>query len=225
MCGFCTRHCAGFHLSLNFKSKITAIHFGMACARDPPDKAETHFWRTAMDRFFVCLFILTSVVLSTSANRIDPVEPGPQPEKHRIGVYDSRAIAIAWAGSKFNSVGDKMKELEAAKKAGDKNKIAELEAWGAAHQRLLHFQGFGRVPVGELLKPVEDRLIALMDEKKLLAITMQCDALSANTETVDITLDLVRLYDPPARVLTWVEQLKDKAPVSLVELADMPANK
>ncbi len=174
-----------------------------------------------MSRFLICLFILTSIVLPASTHR-----PAPQPqEKHRIGVYDSRAIAIAWASSAYNTVSDKMKEMETAKKAGDKQKVTELEAWGVAHQRMLHFQGFGRVPVGELLKPVEDKLAALIAEKKLLAITMQCDALGVNTETVDITLDLVRLYDPPARVLTWVEQLKDKAPISLTELADIPADK
>jgi hypothetical protein len=148
-----------------------------------------------------------------------------QPAKIRIGTYDNRAIAVAWAGSDLNPVKEKMKEYEIAKQAKDVEKIAELEAWGPAHQRLLHFQGFGRVPVGELLTPLRDQVKELMAEKRLTAIAMQCDEIADNVELVDITLDLVKLYKPTDQTLEWVEQLRDQPPVSLIELADLPADK
>jgi hypothetical protein len=143
----------------------------------------------------------------------------------RIGIYDSRAIALAWSASRFNDVGEKMKQLEEAKKTGDKKKIDELEAWGASHQRMLHFQGFGRVPVSDLLEPVREGMGNLVREKGLAAITMHCDAVAEGATTVDVTEDLVRLYEPPARTLQWIAQLKDHEPVSLVELADLPADR
>ena len=59
--------------------------------------------------------------------------------KVRVGIYDNRAIAIAYAASSFDPVSGKMKEYEAAKQAGDKKRVKELESWGKAHQRLLHF--------------------------------------------------------------------------------------
>jgi hypothetical protein len=76
----------------------------------------------------------------------------------RVGVYDNRAIAVAYAPSKYNLVQDKMKQYEEAKKAGDSARAKELQDWGAKHERQLHRQGFGRVPVDDLLAHVKDRL-------------------------------------------------------------------
>lgn len=143
----------------------------------------------------------------------------------QIGVYDSRAIAVAWAGSKYNPVKNAMKELEAATDANDSKKIAELQAWGKAQQRLLHFQGFGRVPVGNLLDPVRPQIQQLISDKNLVAIAMDCDEVAANVEKVDVTMDLVNLYEPSAQTLKWVEQLRDTPPVSLQELAELREDK
>ena len=99
------------------------------------------------------------------------------------------------------------------------------EAWGVSHQRLLHFQGFGRVPVGDLLQPVQDRLPQLLRDHQLFALTMQCDAVVGGVELVDVTDELVQLYEPNERTLNWVKQLRDQPPLSLIELADLPADK
>ena len=91
-------------------------------------------------------------------------------EKVRIGVYDNRAIAIAFAASKFNPVSEQMKKYEAAKKAGDKEQMDKLEAWGKKHQRQLHRQGFGRVPVNDLLAHVKDQLPEVAKRNRVQAI-------------------------------------------------------
>ena len=167
-------------------------------------------------------FLLGASIWQGSAieNRLQNSNPAV-----RIGTYDNRAIAIAWASSKYNPVGEKVKELEAAKKANDTKKIAELEAWGPAHQRLLHFQGFGRVPVSELLEPVQPKIQELMKERGLSAVAMQCDALAEGVETVDLTMDLVKLFDPNEKTLDWAEQVKAHDPLSLIELAKMDDDK
>ncbi len=141
--------------------------------------------------------------------------------KIRIGVYDTRAIAIAWAASEYNPVKEKRAALEAAKKAGDLQKVKELEAWGPAHQRLLHFQGFGRVPVGDLLQPVKKEIARLAREKGLAAIAMECDHAASNVEVVDITEALVELYKPSNRTRQIVREMKDDKPLGLLEVADM----
>ena len=76
-----------------------------------------------------------------------------EPEKVRVGTYDSRAIAVAYASSRFSPVAEKMREFELAKQANDKERVRTLEAWGEKHQRGLHRQGFARVPVDDLLAP------------------------------------------------------------------------
>jgi hypothetical protein len=133
----------------------------------------------------------------------------------KIGIYDTRAIAVAYAASKFNPVGGKMKEMQAAKAAGDEAKIKELEAWGQAHQRQLHRQGFGRVPVDDLLAHVKERLPEVASRAGVQAITMQCDWIAAAAEPVDLTDALVALFDPSPRTLKMVQDMKGKAPLAL----------
>lgn len=171
------------------------------------------------------LFFIPAGCLALGAAFQSPEVSPPVPESVTIGTYDTRAIALAWAASGFNDSGAKSQQLEAARQAGDQKKIRELEAWGANHQRTLHFQGFGRVPVSDLLEPVRAGMDQLLREKGLAAMTMHCDAVAAGVTTVDITDELVRLYQPPAQTLEWIAQLKDHEPASLVELADLPADR
>ena len=143
--------------------------------------------------------------------------------KVRVGTYDPRAIAVAYAASKFNPVSEKMKEYEAAKKAGDQAKTAELEAWGKNHQRILHFQGFGHVPVNDLLEHVKEGVARLAEERGLSIIAMECDHVAADVDVVDVTDDLVELFEPTERSREMVGKVRQAQPVSLLELADLPA--
>jgi hypothetical protein len=144
-------------------------------------------------------------------------------EKVRIGTYDSRAIAIAYAHSRFNPVKEKWAAYEKAKAAGDREKIKELEAWGQEHQRQLHFQGFSRVPVDDLLAPVKDGVAKLARERQLAAITMSCDFTGGQVELVDVTEDLVKLYDPSEKTLKTARGVRAVKPVPLTQIAKMPA--
>lgn len=136
----------------------------------------------------------------------------------RIGVYDSRAVAVAYAASRFNPVREKMKEMKAAKAIGNQPKIKELEEWGQAHQRQLHRQGFGRVPVDDLLAHVKDQLPAVAGRAGVVAIAMSCDWTGAEVETIDVTDALVALFEPSARTLSIVRDMKGKAPLPLDEI-------
>ncbi len=136
----------------------------------------------------------------------------------RIGTYDSRAIAAAYAASKFNPVREKMKEMQAAKAAGDQAKIKELEEWGQSRQRQLHRQGFGRVPVDDLLAHVKDKLPEAARQAGVAAVAMSCDWTGPDVEAVDITDALVALYEPSNRTLEMVKKLKGVAPMPLDEI-------
>jgi hypothetical protein len=153
-----------------------------------------------------------------------PAGDQAQAAKVRIGTYDNRAIAVAYAASTFNPVAQKMKEHAAAKKAGDAAKVAELEKWGESHQRMLHFQGFGRVPVTDLLEHVKDGVAKVATDRGLSAITMSCDQAHADVEVVDVTDDLVELFNPSDRTREMARKMRDAEPVSLLVLADMPAD-
>lgn len=140
-----------------------------------------------------------------------------QNNKIRIGIYDNRAIAIAWAPSKYNPVGQKMEEMKKAEAEGDTKKMEELKEWGKTHQRKLHRQGFGKVPVDDLLVPIKDRLPGVAKKTGVVAIVWQSDFVGENVEVVDVTQELVKLFDPSERVLRWTtpEALKKNAPLDL----------
>jgi len=137
------------------------------------------------------------------------------PTKLRVGVYDNRAIAVAYAASKYNPVGSKMKEYKKAEAAGDTERVKELKAWGEKHQRQLHRQGFGRAPVNDLLEHVKDKLPKVAETCHLVAIARQFDYANTDVEVVDITKELVMLFDPSEKTLKTVEELKKHAPIDI----------
>jgi hypothetical protein len=175
----------------------------------------------------VAMFLSALLALGAAA----AVAAGPAGEgaandkKVRIGTYDNRAVAIAYAASRFNPVKEKMAAYEKAKAAGDREKMKELGAWGEQYQRQLHFQGFGRVPVDDLLAPVKDGVAKLARERQLAAITMSCDFTGAQVELVDVTDDLVKLYDPSEKTLKSARAVRGIKPAPLTQIANMPAKR
>jgi hypothetical protein len=162
----------------------------------------------------VCMILGTSVFWAGRSQGGDK----PKDARIRIGTYDNRAVAIAFVASRFNPTAEKKAAYEKAKAAGDQAKLKELETWGALYQRQLHFQGFGRAPVDDLLEPVKEQLAKLARDKQLAAISMHCDFTSDQVELVDVTDDTVRLYDPSEKTLQTVREVRKVKPTRLAEL-------
>lgn len=176
-------------------------------------------------RFSTAMRTAVAVAAVGAAGLMAAAETGDAaaPAKVRVGTYDSRAIAVAYAASELNPVREKMKEYEAAKQAGDKSKMAELQSWGKSHQRMLHFQGFGRVPVAELLAPVKEGVARVAADRKLSIIVMECNFAAGDVEIVDVTDELVELFHPTAKTRETVRELRKVEPISLIKLAELPA--
>ena len=140
------------------------------------------------------------------------------PARLRIGTYDSRAVAVAYAASPHNPVDAKLREHAAAKAAGDRRKVAELEAWGEARQRALHRQGFARVPVDDLLEPVRARLPEAARAAGVDALVFGCTWSAEGVEVVDATDEVVALFEPSQKTLRTIAELRSKQPLDLDEL-------
>ena len=153
---------------------------------------------------------------SEGANADDGAAPA-RPQL-RVGVYDNRAIAVAFAHSSFNPVAGKMKAYDEAKEAGDEAAMEQLEAWGNDHQRQLHRQGFGRVPVTDLLEYVEDDLPALAAKLDVDVIAFECNYRAEHVEEVDVTLELVGLFNPDERALRTAREVMKHKPIDLNEV-------
>lgn len=160
-----------------------------------------------------------AVVAALSCTLIAGAHSQAPAKKTRVGVYDNRAIAVAFAASKLNPVGQRTAEYEKAKAASDQKRARELEAWGEAHQRRLHVQGFGRAPVGDLLAYVKDGIPAVAVKASVDAIAWSYDFTSANVEVVDVTDELVLLFDPSQRTLDMVKEVRRHEPADLDEIS------
>ncbi len=145
-------------------------------------------------------------------------------EPERVGLYDSRAIAIAWAGTEPFIT--ELKELRArheeATASGDAELAEKLSAEGMARQEQMHFQGFSTAPVDDILTRFSEPIAAAMAEAGVTVIVSKWDkdglARYPDAETVDVTMALVLAMNPNGRQLGFVKQIGDKPPVPMEEL-------
>lgn len=162
------------------------------------------------------MMIMTAAVLALAAGYLATATPQARAAEStkkllRVGTYDSRAIAIAYAHSHFNEERCKtMKvQLDAAQAAGDEQKAAEITRQGKADQAQKHLQGFGTAPVHEYLEVVKDQIPAVAKAAgvDLIVSKWQFDYRADNIETVDLTLELAKLFDPADKAWRSIESL------------------
>lgn len=138
-------------------------------------------------------------------------------------MYDSRAIAVAYAGSAFQQ--QKMKDLTArhqqAKAAGDTQATARLEAEGRAWQAALHRQGFGTAPVDDLLAHITGELPRLREAAGVTTLISKWNqpelARHPNVERVDVTMQLVDAFRPNETQRKRALEIQKHRPVSVKE--------
>ena len=127
-----------------------------------------------------------------------------QTNKLRVGVYDSRATAIAYGNSAAfqDSLKPVQAEYEKAKAAKDDKRMKEIDAQMKLRQRRLHEQGFSTGSVAYIMAkaPVKAAL--------------------PDVEVVDVTDELTALFHPNEKVLGWLKDMKNHPPLPIEEITD-----
>ena len=146
----------------------------------------------------------------------------------RIGVYDSRAIAVAFVGSGVykSTAGKEMKEkmiaYKKAKSEGDKEKIKEFEKWGNTHQALLHKQAFSTASVDNILKHIASKIPKIMKQAKVDILVSKWDAQALekfkSAKKVDVTMLLIKAFKPNEKQKKSAVEIQKHKPVSLQEM-------
>ena len=156
-----------------------------------------------------CLAVWSLAVAETTVKKTEKT-------KVRVGIFDSRAVAVAYAHSEWNGIDAKMAEMEKAKAAGDTKKIKELEAWGPAQQAKLHKQGFGTAPVQDLLKHIKGDIPKIAKEAGVDIIISKWDVVYQNPsiELVDITNEIVKPFNPSEKTLKSIRSNQTHPPVA-----------
>jgi hypothetical protein len=148
---------------------------------------------------------------------------GAQPggnQKLRIGTYDARAVAMAYAHSEMNQkqLTEKMQELKDAEAKGDAKRIKELKAWGETHQWLLHMQGFAGAPVENILAKMKEQLALTAKAAGVHVIARKADFTDDQVEVVDVTDYVVKLFDPSEMTLKRIRELRRRPAMDMADL-------
>lgn len=147
----------------------------------------------------------------------------PTPARPRIGVYESRAISLAYARSgagmaaRKNVMDDLQEQLADAKTANDAKKVAEIKARGATMQTLANIQVFSNAPADEALAVIHDKLPAVAKDAGVSVITSRLDFQGDDVDVVDVTDKLVAEFKPDPRTLTTINELRKRKPITLLE--------
>ena len=141
----------------------------------------------------------------------------------RVGTYDSRAIAVAYARSDMGrEVYRKLvAERDQAKAAGDEKRVREIEAQGKAGQERLHQQGFSTGSVAELMEKIRQEIPGVAKDAGVVLIVSKWEVVyrDPSVEYVDVTIPLVKKFSSEAKVLQIVEELMKHEPVPMEKLA------
>jgi len=138
-------------------------------------------------------------------------------DKIRIGIYDSRIVAIFnFQSEEFQK---EMRELRTeyltAKEKKDSVLAKKLEEKGQLTQRILHDKGFGRGSVAEILEKKSEELKVLAKKENLSVIVSKWELnYSIDAELVDITLQMGELFSKDTeKIKKMMKDLTSNPPV------------
>ena len=177
------------------------------------------FWRTTLVLAVFGVGWAFAVALAADAD--GPAQYAGKAEM-RVGVFDSRVVALAFYRSEMH---DRELELLAdehnkAKTAGDEKKAKELEARAEAGQKQAHRQTFGTASVDDILQRVKDELPKIAKRASVdVIVSKWAVAYSApGAQFVDVTDQVVAPFEPDAKTKGIIRQIRDVAPVSAEEI-------
>ena len=150
----------------------------------------------------------------------------------RIGVYDSRAVAIAFANSKEfqEALKPVLADYQKAKDEKNDQRMKEIEARMRLQQRRLHEQGFSTGSVAGTMAKVKDELPALAKKAgvQMIVSKWELNYCSPDVETVDVTEPVAALFHPnenvtanrKLKVSEVIKSLKNQPPLPIEDITD-----
>lgn len=155
------------------------------------------------------LLTLLSIIIISS--------PGCSKAKMRVGVYDSRAVAIWYFRSDdyMKGITAMREEMKNAKAKGDTMLVKKLNEKGPLMQRIAHDKGFGRGSVAEILEKKADVIKAIAKKDKLSAVVSKWELNYAGSdiEQVDITVELLKALNAKDDIFKMIGEMSKVQPV------------
>lgn len=162
----------------------------------------------------VALCVLTGATVSAQS----------QTNKLRIGVYDSRAVAVAQANSaEFrDSLKSVREDYQKAKDANDEKRMKEIDSRMKLRQRRMHEQGFSTGSVAGIMAKIKAELpgVAKKAGVQVIVSKWELNYQSPDIDVVDVTDDLVALFHVNDQGLKWAKGVQTKPPLPIEEITD-----
>ncbi len=139
-----------------------------------------------------------------------------------VGLFDSRAVALACGRSETfkKQLGDMRAEYEKAMAAGAWERVDQFEKAGPRNQDRLNKQVFGNEPVDDVLEKIAKDLPKIAESAGVDIIVSKWEIAyqKRSAKFVDVTWEMVNLFEPDAETLTIAKDLLKHKPVSSKEL-------
>ena len=179
---------------------------------------------TARIRSMMLVTWLMALVIGCAANPSGAQSAAPaagqaSAPQLRIGVYNSRAVAIAFVRSDVFSkqMQDLQRQLKEAEAAKDTKKADQIKARGANMQTVAHMQGFSNAPVDDAIEVIKDKLPAIAKDAGVHVIVATMDYQGNDVQIVDVTDKIVAEFKPNDQTLKIVASMKNQKPITLLE--------
>lgn len=175
-------------------------------------------------------YFILAVLVGASVGCVNGTEKKAEVSSNpatRIGVYDSRAVAIAYGNTElFKKEMKKMTDdYEAAKKKNDPAEIKRCEEAFKAGQDRLHRQGFSTAPVDNIMAQIPESIAAIQKESNVIALVSKWDAKKLaeypNAEKVDVTESLMQALHPTEKQLKYARDIQTREPVPLDQIDEV----
>ena len=177
-----------------------------------------------LTKSIVTLVGVSAAIVATGLNLPSFAQQRAAETQERIGVYDSRAVAVAYAGSPFQE--KKMKEMRAqlkkAKEGGDTKEVSRLEAAGQTWQSKLMKQGFGTAPVDDILANIASELPEIQKAAGVTSLISKWNKTELEkhpkAKQVDVTMRLVDAFHPNETQRKHAIEIQKKRPEKIKEM-------
>jgi hypothetical protein len=135
-------------------------------------------------------------------------------QQFKVGTFDSRGVALAFYNSEYwaGVLKAKRAELESEKRAGNKEKVAELEKWGQGQQDLAHQQVFGSAPIPNVLEHLAPAFPEIAKAAAVPVIVSDVRYADSSVQKVDVTMHILDWLKSSDRTRAMVKSLKNVPP-------------
>jgi Skp family chaperone for outer membrane proteins len=150
----------------------------------------------------------------------------PKGTKTRIGTFDSRAVALAfWHSDEGKKQIDGIfEEHKKAKAAKDEKRVKQLAIEGPGLQVRMHQQVFSTGSVTDIVEKIKAKLPQIAKDAgvSLIIPKWQIAYRDPSVEYVDVTPQLVKLFNPADKTLKAIEELRKQEPIPIEKMSYDP---